>query len=260
MQWFRLYAEMIDDPKVGTLSDAEFRTWIELLCVTCLENIDGDTGLTVDELSWKLRRNVTETLHTLLHRNLVTFIAHKNGVETVAITHWNKRQFKSDHVSERVRKFREKQRITDCNVTETLPKRYCNGADTDTDTDTDTEQKEHSTPLPPTPKNACPISKIIGLYHDTLPGLATVQKISNELARKIKARWNADTDRQSLEWWQWYFEGVYKCGFLMGQKKDWAATLHWLTGRENMEKVLSGYYLDRNRTTTAIEEFINEPV
>jgi hypothetical protein len=45
----------------------------------------------------------------------------------------------------------------------------------------------------------------------------------------------------------------------MGQKKDWAATLHWLTGRENMEKVLSGYYLDRNRTTTAIEEFINEP-
>jgi len=121
------------------------------------------------------------------------------------------------------------------------------------------EGKEEVTPPPPTPKNPCPVSKIVTLYHDTLPGLATVQKISNELSRKIKARWNADTDRQSLEWWQWYFEGVCKCGFLMGQKKDWAATLHWLTGRENMEKVLSGYYLDRNRTTTAIEEFINEP-
>ena len=122
------------------------------------------------------------------------------------------------------------------------------------------KEEEEVTPPPPAPKNPCPVSKIVTLYHDTLPGLATVQKISNELSRKIKARWNADTDRQSLEWWQWYFEGVRKCGFLMGQKKDWAATLHWLTGRENMEKVLSGYYLDRNRTTTAIEEFINEPV
>jgi len=121
------------------------------------------------------------------------------------------------------------------------------------------KEEEEVTPPPPAPKNPCPVSKIVTLYHDTLPGLATVQKISNELSRKIKARWNADTDRQSLEWWQWYFEGVCKCGFLMGQKKDWAATLHWLTGRENMEKVLSGYYLDRNRTTTAIEEFINEP-
>jgi hypothetical protein len=121
------------------------------------------------------------------------------------------------------------------------------------------KEEEEVTPPPPAPKNPCPVSKIVALYHGTLPGLATVQKISNELSRKIKARWNADTDRQSLEWWQWYFEGVCKCGFLMGQKKDWAATLHWLTGRENMEKVLSGYYLDRNRTTTAIEEFINEP-
>ena len=120
------------------------------------------------------------------------------------------------------------------------------------------KEEEEVTPPPPAPKNPCPVSKIVTLYHDTLPGLATVQKISNELSRKIKARWNADTDRQSLEWWQWYFEGVRKCGFLMGQKKDWAATLHWLTGRENMEKVLSGYYLDRNRTTTAIEEFLHE--
>jgi hypothetical protein len=75
----------------------------------------------------------------------------------VAITHWNKRQFKSDHVSERVRKYREKQRISDCNVTETLQKRYCNGADTDTDTDT--EKKEHNTPLPPNPKKKAPVKK-----------------------------------------------------------------------------------------------------
>lgn len=119
-----------------------------------------------------------------------------------------------------------------------------------------TETETATRPRPE--KDSCPISKIIGLYHDTLPELATVIKISQELSKKIRTRWNADKDRQSLDWWRWYFEGVRKCGFLMGQKKDWAATLHWLTGRENMEKVLSGYYLDRNRTTTAIEEFLHE--
>lgn len=120
-----------------------------------------------------------------------------------------------------------------------------------------------STPLPPTPeKNSCPVLKIVGLYHEILPELATVQKASTELTTKIKARWNADKDRQTLDWWRWYFEGIGKCGFLMGRKKDWAATLHWLSGKENMEKVLSGYYLDRDHPSMskAEEDFLNERV
>jgi hypothetical protein len=124
-------------------------------------------------------------------------------------------------------------------------------------------KKEPSTPLPPTPeKNSCPVLKIVGLYHEILPELATVQKASTELATKIKARWTADKDRQALEWWRWYFEGIRKCGFLMGRKKDWAATLHWLSGKENMEKVLSGYYLDRDHPSMskAEEDFLNEAV
>ena len=62
MPWFRMYHEMIEDPKIGTLSDQEFRLWVELLCLACANGKDGDTGLTLEELSWKLRRNVSETL------------------------------------------------------------------------------------------------------------------------------------------------------------------------------------------------------
>lgn len=136
MRWLRLYAEMLNDPKIGTLSDAEFRTWIEVLCLACEADKDGDTGLNIEEIAWKTRRcNVTETFQTLFDRNLLVSQNGKNGVKTVSVMHWKKRQFKSDRVSERVDKYREKQKILKCNVTETLQKQKCNVLDTDTDTD-----------------------------------------------------------------------------------------------------------------------------
>ncbi len=142
MKWFRLYGDMIDDPKVGTLNDAEFRLWIELLCLACKAGNSGDTKHTLDEVSWSLRRNVTETFRELLHRKLVTVHKTQEGRETVRITKWKERQFQSDSSTDRVRKHREKQKKRTGNVTETLQKRKCNGPDTDTDTDTEEKEKK----------------------------------------------------------------------------------------------------------------------
>ena len=136
MQWFRMYAEMPDDPKIGTLSDAAFRTWVELLCCACKAESEGDTGLKEADLNWALRRNVTETLQELLQKHLVTI----SETNTVVIRSWNKRQYVSDNSTERVRKYREKNKNKD----ETLPKRSCNG----TDTETDTEKKRTKTHMP----------------------------------------------------------------------------------------------------------------
>lgn len=135
MRWFRLYAEMIHDPKTGTLTDSEFRTWIELLCIACEQENNGNTGNTAEQLNWTLRRNVTETLPKLLQRNLI----HENSQNEVCITQWEKRQFKSDTSAERVRKHRENKRKIDCNVTETLPKRRGNGLEQNR---TDTEKNK----------------------------------------------------------------------------------------------------------------------
>lgn len=115
--WFRLYGDMIDDPKIGKLTDHEFRTWIELLCLACQSESDGgDTGMTIEEIEWRLRRKIGETLHvTFIETGLVTLC---NG--HVTITNWNKRQRKSDSSAARVRKYRENKRKKNANATVTL--------------------------------------------------------------------------------------------------------------------------------------------
>lgn len=119
LPWLRLYTEIIDDPKTGTLSDAAFRTYIELLCLARKRGDDGETGKTSEELDWQLRRNVTVTLQELLQKQLVTV----NDDETIAIPAFGERQRKSDSSAERVRKYRENKKKENGNVTVTQPSR-----------------------------------------------------------------------------------------------------------------------------------------
>jgi uncharacterized phage protein (TIGR02220 family) len=130
MPWFRMYHEMIDDPKVGTLDDGQFRLWVEMLCLACECGNSGDTDLTEPEINWKLRRNVTENILVLIDRGLVEEKKHKSGRVTFKIKNWEKRQFASDCSTVRVQKYRQKKKR---NVSETFQKRPCNVIDTDTD-------------------------------------------------------------------------------------------------------------------------------
>jgi hypothetical protein len=106
MPWFRMYHEMIEDPKVGTLSDSEFRLWVEILCLACQSGNGGDTNLTVTETAWKLRRDVSVTVKKLISNGLVTFQKRSNGEDTIFVPNWKKRQFQSDSSTKRVRKHR----------------------------------------------------------------------------------------------------------------------------------------------------------
>jgi len=108
MPWFRMYGSMIDDPKIGTLTDGQFRLWVEILCLACQAGNHGDTNLSVSEVEWKLRRNVSETLQKLLQVGIVTLQKRFNGKETIVVSKWEKRQFQSDSSTERVKKYREK--------------------------------------------------------------------------------------------------------------------------------------------------------
>ena len=123
MDWCRLYSEMLNDPKVGTLSDAQFRTWIELLMVATAAEDDGNTKLTEASIDWALRRNASVTLHELLQRELVAL----NDAGQLVINAWGDRQKKSDSSASRVAKFREKQRLSSTDEAVTLQKRSGNG-------------------------------------------------------------------------------------------------------------------------------------
>lgn len=120
-----MYAEMIDDPKVGSLNDAEFRSWVSLLCLAAKSDRDGDTGITKDDLDWVLRRDVTVTLPSLLQKQLVI----ETDVKTLKIKNWDKWQKQSDTSSERTRKYRERLKEKNGNVTATSRKRDSDGLD-----------------------------------------------------------------------------------------------------------------------------------
>lgn len=135
MDWFRLYGDMPSDPKIGTLNDAEFRTWIELLCAASKYDQNGDTGLNAETIDWALRRDVTVTLPRLLERELVTV----GDNENYFIKAWEKRQYKSDTSAERTRKYREKRKTgagsTPIGDDVTSQKRHCDAVDTEADTE-----------------------------------------------------------------------------------------------------------------------------
>lgn len=119
-RWFRFYADTMRHPKVAKLSDPLFRLWVELLCVAA-EN-DGHIP-PANDLKHVLKRRLDHLLRgleDLLRASLIDSL--EDGYRPHG---WDKRQYKSDVSTDRVRKFREKR-----NVSETPP-------DTETDTETD---------------------------------------------------------------------------------------------------------------------------
>jgi hypothetical protein len=139
-RWFRFYDCVLDDPKVQRLPLAEFKTWVNLLCVASRHN-----GYLppLDDLAFSLRMDPQELARQLDYLTAADLIdVAEDG--TYGPHNWDARQFKSDDSAERVRKHRAK--------------RSCNGDVTadvtapDTDTDTDTEQKEEKgAEAPPDP-------------------------------------------------------------------------------------------------------------
>lgn len=117
-RWFRFYADAMRHPKVAKLPDPTFRLWVELLCVAA-EN-EGHIPA-ADDLKHMLKRRLDHLLRGLQDLIRASLI---DPLEVGYTPHgWDKRQYKSDVSTDRVRKYRKKG-----NVSETSP-------DTETDTD-----------------------------------------------------------------------------------------------------------------------------
>jgi hypothetical protein len=141
MQWFRFYHEALDDPKVQTLDGDSFKSWVNLLCLCAKQ--DG-LPRSINDIAFALRMT-TDGCQTVLQRLSSAGLLDKvsGGVDGMhyAIHSWEKRQYKSDSSTDRVKRFRERSSNGSETVIETRP---------DTETDTDTEQiKKHTKKKPP---------------------------------------------------------------------------------------------------------------
>lgn len=121
--WFRLYDELLDDPKVQCLDPEDFKNWINLLCVASRNG--GKIG-NVSETAFALRMSedgALTVLERLCQRCLIDKVSGGTDGWHYAPHAWGKRQYKSDTSTERVKRFRNRSKP----LHETAP-------------DTDTEQ------------------------------------------------------------------------------------------------------------------------
>jgi hypothetical protein len=132
-RWFRVYSDMVDDPKVQRLPADTFRALVNLWCLAARSE-DGRLPA-VDDIAFSLRvkpQRVADILGELRLAGLIDDEATDTG--TVTRPHnWNSRQFKSDVSNERVKRHRQRHGNGARNVTSRV-------AETPPETEPDTEQ------------------------------------------------------------------------------------------------------------------------
>jgi hypothetical protein len=113
--WVKLYTEIVNDPKMGRLTDRQFRTCINLFALA--GEIDQDGTLPdVDDLAWRLRlqrADLIADLEALAAVNILTATS-----EGWIISKWEERQAKApsaakEKVLQRVHEYRERERNED---------------------------------------------------------------------------------------------------------------------------------------------------
>lgn len=129
MKWFRLYNEIIDDPKVAKMKPKTFQFFIFLLCLSSNDDHNGVISLSEQEISWRLRMRVKDVKS---HIDILKKLKILTSNPALSFINWSKRQFVSDSSKDRVKRYRKKK----CNVTVTPEV---------TPPDTDTEQIQNRT-------------------------------------------------------------------------------------------------------------------
>ena len=118
MKWFRFYHDALDDPKVQRLPGDLYKFWVNMLCLASRSDERGLIQMSVEEIAFDVRlddETAASLMAELIQRDLID-----ETCEGFQIHNWNARQFKSDNVSERVSKHRERQKMQDETLQETL--------------------------------------------------------------------------------------------------------------------------------------------
>ena len=114
--WFRIHADLVDDPKVQRLDPALFKALINLWCLAA---VNEGVFPSIDVIAFKLRmkpERVQRVLEELRAAGLVD-----DGERGVRPHNWDQRQYISDDLTSRVKRFRERHRNVPKDQTETAP-------------------------------------------------------------------------------------------------------------------------------------------
>lgn len=106
-RWFRVYDDVLDDPKVQHLEPELFKVWVNLLCVA---SKCGDRLPPLKEIAFRLRLPETDVTRFMKHLNLAGLIDDGIDSNVIVLHNWKQRQALQQRSTERVRKWRENKR------------------------------------------------------------------------------------------------------------------------------------------------------
>jgi hypothetical protein len=109
--WFRMYSSVINDPKVMKLPEATRWHWVACLCVA---SDNGGKLPPAPDLAFLLRMTEQRAAALVVELHRAGLLDKVDG--GFAPHNWAGRQYKSDGSTERVKRFREKQRNVSGNV------------------------------------------------------------------------------------------------------------------------------------------------
>lgn len=141
--WFRLYAEFATDPVVQSLAFEDQRHFVVVMCMKCSGILDRK--MTKDNRERIIARGLgldRASADEVKRRLMEVDFINKNWQPKA----WEKRQFISDNVTQRTRKYRKNKELG--NVPGTPKERFGNGPDTEQNR-TETEQRSRRTKFAP---------------------------------------------------------------------------------------------------------------
>lgn len=239
MQWFRLYSDVLNSPKVQTLSPDIFKVWINCLCIACNkdETFQGTLHETIVETAYALRLPVSETQEALDSLVAADLLYIEDGL--YHIVNWDKRQFKSDTSTERVKSFRDKKKKQKCNVS---------GNVSVTPPDTEQKQIQNRTESE---------EEALSLYNQFADanGFARVQKLTVTRKGKLQARLK---DCGGIEGWHTALQKMAQSNFCRGSNdRGWRADFDFLVTEGSFVKLMEGKY-DNNKPEDKFKSQVKE--
>ena len=245
--WLKLYRKMLFDRKYRGLDDDSRLAFFELL----LASDDRGELYDIDRTSYMLHRSDSWVGSAIKQLIDCGWLAEKDDGYK-----WCKWQdYQETSAARRVRNHRERSRGTVTNVTQVTTVTDGNTCNQERELDREGEVESEkelplgtTVPLSPSPAKttgAIPVQAIVDLYNETCKpaGMVGTRVLSDKVRSAIKARWREDKERQSLEWWRWYFGGCAGIpGFCGKNERKWRANLEFVTRASKMPEILNESY------------------
>ena len=246
--WLKLYNSIIDDPKIRAIAPCDRWHFIALLVLKNNGTLDEPDDLRDELIGISLGLQVDEV--ESLKKRLVRYRLVDEDWQPV---NWEKLQTTNDPTgAERQRRFRESQAKSKAIASNAVSNALRNGDRPLPEEEREEEVEEEVEVKTPTSfakanNPRVPVTDIVQLYHERLPMLPAVRKLTKTRVGYIKQRWRED-DLPSLEHWEEFFDYVSKSDFLCGRtqgrdgKPPFLADLEWITKAGNFTKIWEGKY------------------